>query len=63
MVQQIVNENGTEHLPPLKRTKNNMVKYDLAPIGFLAWNMKMAHPIKSFSCSTGLRKIAFKTRR
>jgi flavodoxin len=47
-VQQVVNENESGCLPPLKTKIDNIEKYDLVFIGFPTWDMKMPPPIKSF---------------
>jgi flavodoxin len=48
-VQQVVKENETGFLPPLK-TKIDSIekKYDMVFIGFPTWDMKMPPPMKSF---------------
>lgn len=47
-VQQVVNENETGYLPPLKTKIDSIQKYDLVFIGFPTWGMKLPPPIKSF---------------
>lgn len=47
-VQQVVDENATGFLPPLKTTIDSMAKYDVVFIGFPTWDMKMPPPVKSF---------------
>lgn len=47
IVQQVVNENETDYLPPLK-TKIDLQKYDIVFIGFPTWGMQLPPPIKSF---------------
>jgi flavodoxin len=47
-VQQVVKENETGYLPPLKTKIDSIEKYDLVFIGFPTWDMKMPPPMKSF---------------
>jgi flavodoxin len=47
-VQQVVQENETGYLPPLKTKIDSMEKYDVVFIGFPTWGMKMPPPMKSF---------------
>lgn len=47
-VQQVVNENETGFLPPLKTKIDSIKKYDVVFVGFPTWDMKMPPPIKSF---------------
>jgi flavodoxin len=47
-VQQVVKENETGYLPPLKTKIDSIEKYDVVFIGFPTWDMKMPPPIKSF---------------
>lgn len=47
-VQQVVRENETGFLPPLKTKIDSIEKYDVIFIGFPTWAMKMPPPIKSF---------------
>jgi len=47
-VQQIVKENETGYLPPLKTTIDSIEKYDVVFLGFPTWDMKMPPPMKSF---------------
>ncbi|MBZ5856035.1 flavodoxin family protein [Flavihumibacter profundi] len=47
-VQQVVNENETGYLPPLKTRIDSIQKYDLVFVGFPTWDMKMPPPMKSF---------------
>ena len=47
-VQQVVNENETGFLPPLKTKIDNIQQYDLVFVGFPTWGMKLSPPIKSF---------------
>jgi flavodoxin len=48
MVQQVVNENETGYLPPLKTKIDSIEKYDVVFLGFPTWDMKMPPPMKSF---------------
>jgi len=47
-VQQVVKENETGYLPPLKTKIDSIEKYDIVFIGFPTWDMKMPPPMKSF---------------
>ncbi len=47
-VQQVVNENETGYLPPLKTKIDSMEKYDVVFVGFPTWGMKLPPPMKSF---------------
>ncbi|MDN3655461.1 flavodoxin [Ferruginibacter paludis] len=47
-VQQVVNENETGYLPPLKTIIDSIEKYDMVFVGFPTWDMKMPPPMKSF---------------
>ncbi|KAI9463062.1 Flavodoxin [Russula earlei] len=47
-VQQVVKENETGYLPPLKTTIDSIEQYDVFFIGFPTWDMKMPPPMKSF---------------
>ncbi len=47
-VQQVVKENETGYLPPLKTKIDSIEKYDIVFIGFPTWDMKMPPPVKSF---------------
>jgi len=48
IVQQVVNENETGYLPPLKTKIDSIGKYDVVFIGFPTWGMKLPPPMKSF---------------
>ena len=48
IVQQVVNENETGYLPPLKTKTDSIQKYDVVFVGFPTWGMKLPPPIKSF---------------
>jgi flavodoxin len=47
-VQQVVRENETGFLPPLKTKIENIQKYELVFVGFPTWGMKLPPPMKSF---------------
>jgi len=47
-VQQVVKENETDYLPPLKTKIDSIEKYDVVFLGFPTWDMKMPPPMKSF---------------
>ena len=47
-VQQVVRENETNYLPPLKTKIDSIEKYDIVFVGFPTWDMKMPPPMKSF---------------
>src|SRR5205814_5919420 len=50
-VQQVVQENETNYLPPLKTLKtkiDSIENYDVVFLGFPTWDMKMPPPMKSF---------------
>jgi len=47
-VQQVVRENETGYLPPLKTKIDSIEKYDVVFVGFPTWGMKLPPPIKSF---------------
>lgn len=47
-VQQVVRENQTGFLPPLKTKINRIGQYDVLFIGFPTWGMQLPPPIKSF---------------
>lgn len=48
IVQQVVNENETGYLPPLKTKINSIQNYDVVFVGFPTWGMKLPPPMKSF---------------
>lgn len=48
IVQQVVTENETGYLPPLKTKIDSIEKYDVVFVGFPTWGMKLPPPIKSF---------------
>jgi len=47
-VQQVVKENETNYLPPLKTKIDSIGKFDIVFVGFPTWDMKMPPPMKSF---------------
>ena len=54
-VQQVVRENETGWLPPLKTKIDSIEKYDMVFIGFPTWDMQMPPPVKSFLHQYNLR--------
>lgn len=47
-VQQVVRENESGYLPPLKTKVDSIGQYDVVFVGFPTWDMQMPPPIKSF---------------
>lgn len=47
-VQQVVDENESGYLPPLKTKIAGMEKYDVVFVGFPTWGMQMPPPVKNF---------------
>ncbi|WP_240625940.1 flavodoxin [Spirosoma pollinicola] len=47
-VQQIVHENETGFLPPLRTKIGRIQQYDVVFVGFPTWGMQLPPPIKSF---------------
>lgn len=47
-VAQVVHENETGFLPPLKTRIDSIETYDVVFVGFPTWDMKMPPPMKSF---------------
>ena len=47
-VQQVVKENETGYLPPLKTKIDSIQKYGVVFVGFPTWGMKLPPPMKSF---------------
>ena len=47
-VQQVVKENETGYLPPLKTKIDSIENYNIVFLGFPTWDMKMPPPMKSF---------------
>lgn len=48
IVEQVVKENETGFLPPLKTKIENIEKYDVVFVGFPTWGMQLPPPMKSF---------------
>ena len=48
IVQQVVNENETGYLPPLKTKVDSIQNYDVVFVGFPTWGMKLPPPMKTF---------------
>lgn len=47
-VQQVVRENETGYLPPLKTKVDRIEQYDFVFLGFPTWGMQLPPPVKSF---------------
>lgn len=47
-VQQVVRENETGSLPPLKTNVDSIQQYDVVFLGFPTWGMQLPPPMKSF---------------
>ena len=47
-VQQVVRENETGYLPPLKTKIDRIKQYDFVFLGFPTWGMQLPPPVKSF---------------
>src|SRR4030095_11250143 len=47
-VDQVVKENETGYLPPLKTKIDSIQNYDVVFVGFPTWGMKLPPPMKSF---------------
>lgn len=47
-VQQVVHENETGYLPPLKTKIEGIEQYDVLFVGFPTWGMQLPPPVKSF---------------
>ena len=47
-VEQVVRENETGYLPPLKTKIDSIQNYDVVFVGFPTWGMKLPPPVKSF---------------
>jgi flavodoxin len=54
-VQQVVRENETGYLPPLKTKIDRMEQYDFVFLGFPTWGMQLPPPIKSFLRQSSLK--------
>jgi flavodoxin len=48
IVQQVVRENETGYLPPLKTKIDSLEKYGIVFLGFPTWGMQLPPPVKSF---------------
>ena len=48
IVQQVVRENETDYLPPLKTKIDKIEQYDFVFLGFPTWGMRLPPPVKSF---------------
>ena len=48
IVDQVVKENETGFLPPLKTKIDSIQKYDVVFVGFPTWGMQLPPPMKSF---------------
>ena len=63
-VQQVVDENASGYLPPLKTKIDSIEKYDVVFVGFPTWDMQMPPPMKSLLSQydlTGKTVIPFNT--
>lgn len=54
-VQQVVRENETGYLPPLKTRIDDMEQYDYVFLGFPTWDMQLPPLVKSFLRQYGLK--------
>jgi len=54
-VQQVVDENASGYLPPLKTKIDSIEKYDVVFVGFPTWDMQLPPPTKSFLRQYDLR--------
>lgn len=54
-VQQVINENETGFLPPLKTKIDRIEQYDTVFVGFPTWGMKLPPPMKSFLSKYSLK--------
>lgn len=54
-VQQVVRENETGYLPPLKTKIEHMDQYDVVFLGFPTWGMQLPPPVKSFLRQSSLK--------
>ena len=48
IVDQVVKENESGFLPPLKTKIDSIQKYDVVFVGFPTWGMQLPPPMKSF---------------
>lgn len=63
-VQQVVRENESGYLPPLKTKIDKIEQYDFVFLGFPTWDMQLPPPVKSFLHQYSLKGktvIAFNT--
>jgi len=63
-VQQVVRENETGYLPPLKTKIEHIDQYDFVFLGFPTWGMELPPPVKSFLHQYNLKEktvISFNT--
>src|SRR5579872_3642911 len=54
-VEQVVKENETGYLPPLRKKIDSIGNYDVVFVGFPTWDMQMPPPMKSFLKQYDLR--------
>jgi flavodoxin len=54
-VDQVVRENETGFLPPLKTKIDRIEQYDIVFVGFPTWEMKLPPPMKSFLTQDNLK--------
>ena len=54
-VEQVVKENETGYLPPLKTKIDSIQNFDVVFVGFPTWGMKLPPPMKSFLKQYDLR--------
>ena len=54
-VQQVVDENASGYLPPLKTKIDSIENYDIVFLGFPTWDMQLPPPMKSFLHQYDLR--------
>jgi flavodoxin len=55
IVQQVVRENETGYLPPLKTKIDSIEQYGIVFLGFPTWGMRLPPPVKSFLRQYSLR--------
>jgi flavodoxin len=55
-VQQVVRENETGYLPPLKTKIDRIEQYDFVFLGFPTWGMQLPPPVKSFLHQYNLKR-------
>jgi flavodoxin len=55
IVQQVVRENETGYLPPLKTRIDSIEQYGIVFLGFPTWGMRLPPPVKSFLRQYSLR--------